>query len=375
MEEALPLVPPSTYIEVEGLRRDIADLFYVFDTTLDYPEPDFVRFRGKFLVDTADCYDDLRVRFEGHGYTPLIREEDGRLALIGLPGVFEPTEPARWVNLVLLIATILSTLLVGSLYGAETTDQIWQIWRGWPFALSIMLILGTHEMGHYTAARYHKVPVTLPYFIPMPLSAIGTLGAFIRLQAPVKNRRALLDVGAAGPLAGFLVAIPILVYGLITSITAPISAGAMIEGNSLLYALTKLAIFGQILPTNGIDVQLNQVAWAGWVGLLVTGINLIPLGQLDGGHIAYTLLGDRARMLFWPVIALLLLITGYSYLVGTPAYTWLLWVGLLIFMGRTYAQPLDDVTPLDPRRKVVAIISLVLFFLVFVPLPLTTAMQ
>ena len=149
----------------------------------------------------------------------------------------------------------------------------------------------------------------------------------------------------------------------------------MIEGNSLLYALTKLAIFGQILPTNGIDVQLNQVAWAGWVGLLVTGINLIPLGQLDGGHIAYTLLGDRARMLFWPVIALLLLITGYSYLVGTPAYTWLLWVGLLIFMGRTYAQPLDDVTPLDPRRKVVAIISLVLFFLVFVPLPLTTAMQ
>ncbi len=314
-----------------------------------------MRFRGKFVVDPADCYDELRRRFELHGFTPLIREEDGRLALIGLPAVFNPTEPSRWINLALLIATIISTLLVGSLYSANSTAEIWQIWRGWPFALSIMLILGCHEMGHYVAARYHKVPVTLPYFIPMPLSAIGTLGAFIRLQAPVKNRQALLDVGAAGPLAGLIVALPILIYGLLTSVTGPISPGALIEGNSLLYALTKISIFGQVLPTNGIDVQLNQVAWAGWVGLLVTGINLIPLGQLDGGHIAYTLLGEKAKLLFWPVIASLLLITGYSILRGTPAYTWLLWVGLLSFMGRTYAQPLDDVTPLDPRRQAVAI--------------------
>jgi membrane-associated protease RseP (regulator of RpoE activity) len=373
MQETLPLTPVPAYDEVDGLRQDIADLFVVYDTTLNYPDPDFVRFRGKFLVDPADCFDDLRLRYERHGYTPLIRDEDGRTALIGLPGVFNPTEPSRWINLVLLIATIVSTLLVGSLYSANTTAQIWQIWRGWPFALSIMLILGAHEMGHYAAARYHKVPVTLPYFIPMPLSAIGTLGAFIRLQAPVKSRRALLDVGAAGPLAGLVVALPVLVYGLWTSSTGPISSGALIEGNSLLYALTKVAIFGQVLPTNGIDVQLNQVAWAGWVGLLVTGINLIPLGQLDGGHIAYTLLGEKAKLLFWPVLAALLLITGYSFLRGTPAYTWLLWVGLLAFMGRTYAQPLDDVTELDPRRKAIAIAALVLFFLVFVPLPLTTA--
>ncbi|MEZ4519196.1 MAG: hypothetical protein R3C44_21045 [Chloroflexota bacterium] len=126
------------------------------------------------------------------------------------------------------------------------------------------------------------------------------------------------------------------------------------------------------MPTNGIDVQLNQVAWAGWVGLLVTGINLIPLGQLDGGHITYTLLGNKAKMLFWPVIGVLLLITGYSFLRGTPSYTWLIWVGLLALMGRTYAQPLDDVTPLDPRRKAVAVAALIIFFLVFVPLPLVT---
>lgn len=356
------------------MRRAISDLFLVYDTTLGYPEPDFVRFRGKFLADPADCFDELRRIFEVHGYTPLIREEEERVALIALPGIFNPSEPSRWINLALLIATIFSTLLVGTLYSVDSTDQVWQLWRGWPFALSIMLILGTHEMGHYVAARYHKVPVTLPYFIPMPLSIIGTMGAFIRLQAPVKNKRALLDVGAAGPIAGLLVALPLLILGLYTSDTGPIAPGALLEGNSLLYAMTKVAIFGQILPTNGIDVQLNQVAWAAWVGLLVTGINLIPLGQLDGGHIAYALWGEKAKALFWPIVAVLLLVTSYSFLRGTPTYTWLLWVGLLMFFGRSYAQPLDDLTVLDSRRQVVAIISLLLFLAVFVPLPLTNAL-
>lgn len=366
--------PLPTLEHVERLRDSIADLFAVADTTLDYPDKDHVRFRGTFLADAADIYDELRRRFEQEGYTPVIRDEDGRTALIAYPVVFDPPHNRVWINAVLLVATILSTLLVGSLYAAETPDQIWQIWRGWPFALSIMAILGTHEMGHYVAARYHKVPVTLPYFIPMPLSAIGTLGAFIRLQAPVKNRRALLDVGAAGPLAGLAVAIPVLIIGLSTSELGPLTPGAMLEGNSVLYFLVKFAIFGQVLPGDGIDVQLNQVAWAGWVGLLVTGINLIPVGQLDGGHIAYALMGDRARKLFWPVMAGLVLITIYSYLRGTPAITWLIWVGLLFFMGRTYAQPLDDVTELDGMRRGLAVASLAIFVLVFVPLPLTTAL-
>lgn len=360
---------------MESLRLAIEDLFQVSDTTLDYPEPDFVRFRGRFLVDPAECFDELRRRFEQLGYTPLIRDEDGRVALLALPGTYHPSEPSRWINLVLLIATILSTLFVGSLYSADTTSEMWQIWRGWPFALSIMLILGTHEMGHYLAARYHKVPVTLPYFIPMPLSIIGTLGAFIRLQGPIKNKRALLDVGAAGPIAGLVVALPLLFYGLSTANVGPISSGALLEGNSLLYLLSKLIVFGQFLPMDGIDVQLNQVSWAAWVGLLVTGINLIPLGQLDGGHIAYALWGEKARALFWPVIGILLLITGYSFMVGTPTYTWLLWVGLLAFFGRTYAQPLDNVTVLDSRRQIVAILALCLFLVVFVPFPLTNYLQ
>src|SRR5690606_10828231 len=147
----------------------------------------------------------------------------------------------------------------------ETTDQLWQIWRGWPFAASILLILGAHELGHYFAARRHNVPVTLPYFIPMPLSLFGTLGAFIRLQGPVNNRRALFDVGAAGPLAGLVFALPILFFGLATSDVGPISPGGLFEGNSVLYSALKYLVFGRLLPGGGEDVYLNQVAWAGWV--------------------------------------------------------------------------------------------------------------
>lgn len=364
------------YESVDALRRDIADLFSVADTTLDYPEKGHIRFRGRFLVDPAECFDDLRLRFERRGYTPTIREEDGgRLSVVAWPVIFDPPRPNPWINVALLAATILSTLFAGALYGAETTDQIWQIWRGWPFALSIMTILGAHELGHYFAAQYHKVPVTLPYFIPMPFSAIGTMGAFIRLQAPETNRRALLDIGAAGPLAGLFFAVPILLYGLSTSVIGPITAGATLEGNSVLYLVIKYAIFGQILPSGGVDVHINQVAWAGWVGLFVTGLNLIPVGQLDGGHIAYSLFGKKASLTYYPVLIGLGLITVYSFLRGTPAMTWLIWIVLLAFLGRTYARPLDDVTPLDPRRRFIAIVSLALFFLVFVPFPLTALAQ
>ncbi|MFQ5421772.1 MAG: site-2 protease family protein, partial [Anaerolineae bacterium] len=204
-------LPPTYQVpldKVEALRRDTADLFAVTFTALDQPQPGYVTFHGRFLQDSAACFDDLRGRFEQHGFTPLVRQkEDGRLTLIALPHVFNPPA-SRWIiNLLLFLATIASTLWVGASYelGLEVPWQ--EMWRGWPFSLSLLLILGAHELGHYFAARYHKVPVTLPYFIPLPgsFSLIGTLGAFIQLKAPVKNKRALFDVGAAGPLAGIRV--------------------------------------------------------------------------------------------------------------------------------------------------------------------------
>ena len=375
-EPSSPALEPQLYERVDALRRDVADLFAVSDTTLDYPAKDHIRFRGQFLRPPADCFDELRHRFERHGYTPLTENEaDGRASLVALPVVFEQHRPRWIINLVLLLLTIASTLYVGASYGLEPMARLSDIWRGWPFALSILLILGAHEMGHYVAARRHNVPVTLPFFIPMPWSYFGTLGAFIQLRGPVSNRRALFDVGAAGPLAGLVVAVPVLLLGLATSDLVSSFPGTTFEGNSILYLLSKLVVFGRILPGNGADVLLNQVAWAGWVGLFVTGLNLIPVGQLDGGHVAYSLFGERSRLFLWPTILGLALIIVYSWLQGAPALTWGLWIFLLLAFGRVHARPLEDITGLDPRRRALAIFTLALFFLCFVPLPLVAVVR
>jgi membrane-associated protease RseP (regulator of RpoE activity) len=362
------------------LYREIADLFEMEDVTQDWPEPGFIRFRGYFTRDLADCFDELRRRFERHGYTPMIRQEEGTKVLLAMPAVFDPP-PSNWlINLFLLIATVLATLFAGALPEVAANAPadmgeaelyaatLRQLWLGLPFSLSIMLILGAHELGHYFAARYHNVPVTLPYFIPMPLSIIGTMGAFIQIKAPISNRRALLDIGAAGPLAGLVFAVPLLIYGLWISGVGPqpTDHSYFLEGNSLLYAALKIMIFGEMLPNaTGMDVMLSQVAWAGWVGLLVTGLNLIPVGQLDGGHISYVLFGRAARAFFWPVI-----ISLFTLALITQMTMWLIWVALLFFLGRRHAEPLDSVTPLDGRRRLIAIVTLLIFFLVFVPIPL-----
>lgn len=366
-----PLPSDTTVVsleKVELLRNRIADLFVVGDTTLDSPAPGYVRFRGRFIQPPVDCFDELRERFESVGFTPLVRENEGRTIVIGLPAVIRDT-PANWgLSIALFVATILSTLLVGAGYSAETTADLWKIWNGWPFSLSIMSILLAHELGHYFAARYHKVPVSPPYFIPLPfaqVSLIGTLGAFIRLKGRPNNKRALMDIGAAGPLAGLLFAIPILFIGLATSEVGPLpTTPYLLEGNSIFYFAAKYLVFQEVLPGNGIDVSLNQVAWAGWVGLLVTSLNLIPLGQLDGGHMAYVLFGQRAKQLFWPLILALGMLS-----VLTASFTWVIWIFLLFYVGRTHAEPLDDVTQLDPTRRRVAIFTLLLFFLLFAPIP------
>lgn len=363
--------PPVVSLEkVEKMRQGIAHLFVVGDTTLDEPQKGFVRYRGRFLVDPADCFDELRAVFEAQGFTPTIREEgNGRIALVALPHVFNPPASDWRINLALFVITIVSTLATAAYFYAETAEQATQIWRGWPFSLSIMLILGAHELGHYFAARYHKVAVTLPYFIPLPIiSPIGTMGAVIRMKAPIKNKRALFDIGVAGPLAGLVFAVPLLIYGLMTSEVGAMSSIGLLEGNSILYYLAKFAIFGQFLPSETLDVHLNQVAWAAWVGLLVTALNLMPVGQLDGGHLMYSLLGSRARQLFIPVMAVLGALTLTSFLIDST-FTWGIWIVLLFFFGRAHAEPLDDVTPLDPRRRWLGIATVVIFLLIFVPIP------
>ncbi len=218
------------------------------------------------------------------------------------------------------------------------------------------------------------MPVSLPYFIPMPLTLFGTMGAFIRMKGPAVNRRRLLAMAAAGPLAGLAVAIPVLILGLSLSeirpevLQSPPGMVVFKEGNSLLYIALKMLVFGRFLPSGGQDVWLHPLAFAGWAGLFVTGLNLIPAGQLDGGHIIYTLLGKRARVLTWVIIGVLAALDLMNYFLYGQL-SWSLLVVLILIFGRAHAAPLDDITELDLPRKALALLMMFVFVFVFVPTP------
>jgi membrane-associated protease RseP (regulator of RpoE activity) len=338
-------------------------------------------FEGRLLLDSESAYDQLDHLLQPGNQLALFREADGKHVIHIVQGRMHPRPRPWWPNALLFIVTVVCVLVVGTemaineiANGSRAVAQPLidnfplELWRGLPYTIAILLVLGSHELGHYFAARYHRLAVTLPYFIPAPLiSLIGTFGAFIQLREPMRNRKVLLDVGAAGPLAGLVFAIPILLIGLATSKVGPITPNGMVEGNSLLYALAKIVVFGHFLPSNGVDVYVNQLAWAGWTGLLVTALNLIPIGQLDGGHILYSLIGERARLLYYPIIGVMVL------LVLNGSGVWVLWVLMLVVFGRIYATPLDTITPMDNRRKVIAVIGLAMFVLTFVPVPFSTA--
>lgn len=361
------------------------------------------RYHGHLLIESPLAYERLSSALHPMNITTLFRSEKGEHVIILVKGAIQPRPSNPWVNLVLFILTLFSVFFAGAFFhydGPLSTDLsvilphvIRAVGYGLSFAISILAILVAHEFGHYLAARYHKTAVTLPYFIPFPFSPFGTMGAFIQLKEPPKNKRILLDIGIAGPIAGLVVAIPVLLLGLYLSDLnrLPIGEGmgVSLEGNSILYLLAKYIVFGRWLPdpisfgnlppflywiryfftgrplpVGGTDVLLHPVAWAGWAGLLVTALNLIPAGQLDGGHILYVLLGRRTRNIL-PVILIILV------MLGTVWSGWWLWAFLIFMLGRFHAEPLDQITPLDPSRRVLAMIGIIIFFLVFTPVPLT----
>jgi membrane-associated protease RseP (regulator of RpoE activity) len=360
-----------------------------------------VIFEGQLKLDSEAAYAQLDERLAPMNLLALFRQPSGTEAndedpfMTGAPAR-ESTQPSQriyivegrvnpkprsWIpNLVLFLITLMSVLYVGMEMAISeiayenpiraffiANNGLQELWRGLPYAISIMLILGAHELGHYFAARRRGVSVTLPYFLPFPTGLFGTFGAFIQMRQPIRNRKWLLEIGAAGPLAGLVFAIPILLVGLATSRVEPPLASGIVEGNSVLYALAKILVFGRFLPDGSQDVIVNQLAWAGWTGLFVTGLNLLPLGQLDGGHVLYSLLGHRARMLYFPLMAIL------TFLVIVSGGALLLLLLLLFFLGRAYAVPLDDITPLSKNHRLLALGTLLIFFLVFVPVPLSPA--
>jgi membrane-associated protease RseP (regulator of RpoE activity) len=389
----------------ERLLRSVRNVMTVEEITSGGAEGNVAaRFKGRLIMDSEEAYEQLNAAFSREEMTVLFRSEGGQDVILAVRGVIRPEPSNPWINLILFLVTLLSVLFAGVIYGAEDTSLIDQhglikgiflsLPQGIPFAASILAILLAHEFGHYLAARYHQTPVTLPYFIPFPGGILGTMGAFIRLKAPPKNRKVLLDIGLAGPLAGFIVAIPILLFGLSISEVGSLPssqaamAGTTLEGNSILYLAAKYLVKGELLPApvsyggmdpvlywiryfflgqptpfSGQDVLLHPVAWAGWAGLLVTALNLIPAGQLDGGHVIFVLFGRAARRI-WPVIVIILLA------LGTVWTGWFIWAALIFFLGRAFAQPLDDITRLDTRRRWLAILGLIIFVLVFIPVPL-----
>jgi membrane-associated protease RseP (regulator of RpoE activity) len=268
--------------------------------------------------------------------------------------------------LVLFILTAVTTLIAGSSFYVSYEDLINRpalIVTGIPFAVSLLSILLAHEMGHFITSRRYHVDVTLPYFIPAP-TLIGTLGAVIKMRSPIRRKKVLLDVGAAGPLAGIVIAIPLVIWGLYHSQVVPIGSGEqayILFGDSLLFKFLSYMIVGTI-PA-GRDIMLSPIAFAGWVGFLVTALNLMPMGQLDGGHIAYALFGRRQRIVSRVFVGGLVVL-GIFYYVG-----WLIWAALVIIIGVDHPPVSENDTGLDLNRMIVGWFCFLLFVVTFIPVP------
>lgn len=268
--------------------------------------------------------------------------------------MFPKRKSRNWLHVLLLILTLGTTYWVGLSNGPA--GALW-------YSGGLMSILLCHEAGHYFAARRHRVSASLPYFIPMPLPPFGTMGAIIKMDGYIPNRRALMDVGAAGPFAGLVVAIPVIFFGLKFSQVIPLKEAGentLSLGDSMLFSLLARLSLGP-LP-EGQDILLHPLAFAGWVGLLITAINLLPVGQLDGGHILYALFHRKSRFAAWILYGIFLYVCLFHY------FGWFLLLVLLAIF-RKHPPTLQDSMPLDPKRKMAGALALILFVLAFTPVP------
>lgn len=403
MTEAAAQYLPSDLAEIT---RHVKQIFDIHSVTSGGAKQGYhARYTGRLTAaDSEAAYDQLAAAVKPMGLVPLFREVEKEQVIIIINELPEPKIGPVWVNILLFVLTILSVMFTGAGFASTEMTSPFQLsfmgfirylLTGLPFAVSLLGILLAHELGHYLVGRWRGETVTLPYFIPFPFSAFGTMGAFINMKEIPKNKKHLLDVGIAGPLIGLAVAIPVLFIGLSLSSLGPIEADLpegyvhFLEGNSLFYLGAKYLTFGKLLPqpasygdmapflywlkyfftgtpvpVGGLDVQIHPVAWAGWAGLFVTAINLIPTGQLDGGHVVYVLLGKKNAKRLFPVILVLLGVLGFFW------SGWWLWAGLIFMFGRRFAEPLDQITPIDNKRKVLGIIALIIFILIFTPVPL-----
>ena len=374
--------PEDVLVTEEQLRRNVEDVLVVRDRQV---RGSVIVFRGALTIEPRRALDLLIDRFRPFGYTPFLRQEGDTVAVQAWP-LAESAVPRRIaLNLLLFVVTCLSTLVAGlSFAGSPTFDALRasssaaRFLAGLPFAFTLMAILGVHELGHYVTARYYRAAVSLPYFIPAPLG-FGTLGAIILMRSPARDRNSLFDIAAAGPLAGLAVAFPAIFLGLAWSSVVPTPPGGYTAfGDSALTWSLAYLRFGPIPP--GYMLFTHPMADAAWAGFLVTALNLFPVGQLDGGRIAYALFGRYHRAIGKATVSALLLFGVGSFLwnfraTGGDAFAalasslnWFVWAGLISFLvGFHHTPPLDDLSPISPGRRLVGVICLVLLILMLPP--------
>jgi membrane-associated protease RseP (regulator of RpoE activity) len=271
------------------------------------------------------------------------------------PVVWQPRPKFQdrvWRHVLLFVLTIATTTLVGGFWYSGTA----------------LAILGAHELGHYFACRYYNVDASLPYFLPIPISIFGTLGAFIRIREPIPQKRMLFDIGIAGPIAGFLVAVPALFIGVAMSrvVQVPADFVGLELGEPLLFKLASWLFWGT--TPQGYTLFVHPIGFAAWFGMLATALNLFPIGQLDGGHISYAVLGPRSTYVTFAMLGVALVLTYFSS-------TWIVWTGLMIVMlymfGPSHPRVYDEDEPLDRTRLFLALFAVVMFVLCFTPSPIT----
>ncbi|MFB6178523.1 MAG: site-2 protease family protein [Halorientalis sp.] len=321
--------------------------------------------------------------FHEHDYDVSLRQQyqpdrgpglmSGNYALVAKPRSMG-LDGIPWTNVVLAVLTILSTLFVGARlwYGLDVFDHPLALLEAWPFTVSILGVLGTHELGHYVMSRYHRVESSLPYFLPVP-TIFGTMGAVIKMKGRIPDRKALFDIGVAGPLAGLGATVVVTIIGLhLPPVTVPLQ----MQFNHPLMLQVLSAITGQPLSYSDPHKIFNPVVFGGWLGMFITFLNLLPVGQLDGGHIVRAMFGQRTETLSAAVPAGLFGLGIYLYVArsGQAVYVWFIW-GLLA-LGLAYAGPTDPVddAPLDRTRFAIGILTFLLGLACFTPIPIEVTM-
>ncbi len=359
------MVPTDVAAEIELLRAMVGKYFPIYDVKVNaqsvhiFISPDLATMEANF--------DSLRKELNGHKFIPFISHAGGEYT-ITVVRKGERNRMGIWANVILLGITFITTVFAGAFLWAAyinasnyLTLEIFAMGALY-FAIPLMTILGVHELAHYLTAKRHGVAASLPFFIPS-IPPLGTFGAFISIRDPIPNRKALVDIGISGPIAGLVIAIPVFLFGMVLTQQSP----HYITGGSGGLAGTMASLLSytlsQFFPISG-NVIIHPLAFAGWVGLFVTAINLLPAGQLDGGHVARGLLGDNSRYLSYITVAAL-------FLMGVLVYSgWLLFAVLIFFLGLRHPAPLNDISKLGGKRTVLGAIGIALLVVTFVPVPL-----